>query len=48
MIHMSDSVKPNVGLLIGLGIFKKMYKEKLISETEYQNMIKDFTKRMNK
>lgn len=39
--------KPNFDLMIGLGMLKHMYRKELISETEYKNMIKDFTKRMS-
>ena len=36
----------NIGLIIGLGMLKKMLKDNLISESEYNNMVKDFAKRM--
>jgi hypothetical protein len=39
--------KPNVGLMIGLGMLKSMLNKKLISESEYNNMVKEFTKQMN-
>lgn len=42
-----DNKQPNIGLLIGLGMLKKMLKDNLINESEYNNMVKDFTKRMN-
>ncbi|SMC17493.1 hypothetical protein SAMN02745134_00355 [Clostridium acidisoli DSM 12555] len=36
--------KPDIGYLIGLGLIKEVYRENIISEKEYNGMVKTFTR----